>query len=407
MGDNNIIRWLWAVMVFMPASKRLWEMSANYDTIAEFTDAVNNSEIDGLTDKERERASKILFDDAERLYECCVKLGMNVYCYESEGYPETLKRIANPPAVLFAYGNLDFLNDKCIISIVGSRNPSEYSVKTTERICRDLIDRNCLLASGFAGGIDQLVNRVSIDCNSMPVAVCGTALDSDYPKDSGDIKKQIAESGVIFSEYYPGFRSFGNAFVNRNRILTGISSGVLFAECSRSSHGLDNVNHAVSQGKQIFVIPPHDIYDERYFGQRDLIRDECQPVFGAEDIVYSLGSDRFESLKLVNSMGEFTLPAEDSVILGGESVKPRKTRKKSKSAADKVPEEDTQAKNNIDYSQLDESGQKICRLLKNGRMLADDIAARSQMDIADVLALLTELELDGIVRSFPGKMFGL
>lgn len=410
--DNRTLKlWLWSVLVFTPGSKRLWQLSANYDDIFEFTSAIKSGEISGLTEKEIERAEKITYRDVDEILERCDDLGMKVYCYESEGYPKRLKGIADPPAVLFAYGNLDFLNDKCVISVVGARKPSEYSVATTERICKDLIGRNILLASGFAGGIDQIANNVAVECGSFPIAVSGAALDSDYPKGSGELKNIIAQKGVMISELYPGCRAYGNAFVNRNRILMGISDAVLFAECSQQSHGLDNFDHALSQGKQIFVIPPHDIYDSRYFGQRDLIRNECQPVFGAEDIVYSLGCERFEFIKMVKSLGEFTLPSEDSAIFSdgvkAENTKPKKRRRQKAEKKSKEQTKETAIKPQIDYSSLDEQQQKLCRVLEGGNMLADELAQKLEWDISDVLAVLTELEMYGVVRSFPGKMFGL
>ena len=386
------------------------DLDMNYDDIVEFMTALDDHMVSGLNDKELQRIGKYSLKDAEIIKKRCEDLGINIYCYESEGYPDRLKRIANPPAVLYTYGNLDFLNDKCVISVVGSREPSEYSVKITKHICADLIRRNCLLASGFAGGIDQIANRVAIENNSRPIAVCGTALDCDYPKGSNELKKQIAENGVIISEYFPGYKPFGNAFVNRNRILTGLSNAVLFTECSKESHGLDNVNHAISQGKQVFVVPPHDIYDSRYFGQRDLIRNECQPVFGAEDIVYSLGNERYQSLRLVESLGEFTLPAEDSAILNNGEPKTVKHRKSKRKVPDSKTVSETDVVKTIpepDLSGLDDTQKSICKLLKSGNMLVDEIAAKLGMDISDVLAQLTELELYGTVKSYPGKIFGL
>ncbi len=410
MDRERLLLWIRAVLIFTPSSKRIWETSANYDDIVEFMTALDERSVSGLNEKELQRIEKYSIENAENILKRCEELGINVYCYESEGYPNRLKRIANPPAVLYTYGNLDFLNDKCVISVVGSREPSEYSVKVTEHICSDLIRRNCLLASGFAGGIDQIANRVAIENNSRPIAVCGTTLESDYPKGSGELKQLIAENGVVISEYFPGYKPFGNAFVNRNRILTGISNAVLFTECSKESHGLDNVNHAISQGKQVFVIPPHDIYDSRYFGQRDLIRNECQPVFGAEDIVYSLGTERGQSLRLVESLGEFTLPAEDSAILNNGEPKPVKHRKSKRKTPDNRVVSEAEAVKTTpepDLSGLDDTQRSICELLKGGNMLADEIAAKLGMDISDVLAQLTELELFGTVKSYPGKMFGL
>lgn len=347
MDKERLLLWIRAVLIFTPSSKRIWEVSANYDDIVEFMTALDDHMVSGLNDKELQRIGKYSLKDAEIIKKRCEELGINIYCYESEGYPDRLKRIAN---------------------------------------------------------------KVAIENNSRPIAVCGTALDCDYPKGSNELKKQIAENGVVISEYFPGYKPFGSAFVNRNRILTGLSNAVLFTECSKESHGLDNVNHAISQGKQVFVVPPHDIYDSRYFGQRDLIRNECQPVFGAEDIVYSLGNERYQSLRLVESLGEFTLPAEDSAILNNgepKTVKHRKSKRKVPDSKTVSETEEVKPTPEPDLSGLDDTQKSICKLLKSGNMLVDDIAAKLGMDISDVLAQLTELELYGTVKSYPGKMFGL
>lgn len=398
--------WLWVQMVFTPASKRIWSMSANYDDIEEFAQAVKNHEVSEITESEYERADSISFEDAEKILNECSEKGIKYYSYESEGYPVQLKEIANPPAMLFFKGNLDFLNDKCIITVVGTRKPSEYSLSVADRICGDLIDRNIILVTGFAEGIDQYVNNVSINKNSFPVAVCGTALDYDYPKGSTELKNLIADKGVIISEYYPGCKVTSGSFSSRNRISVGLSKGVLFIEAARDSHGLDNYSHALYQGKAVFVVPPHDIYDKRYYGQRDLIRNECQPVFGAEDIIYALADGKTYDIGAVKSLGEFNLPAEDSVFFKENWDKKPAKRRKSKTQTVKADEETVSAVK-IEYDSLDEVKARICRLLENKNMLADDIASEIGMEISDVLAELTELEMFGYIKSLPGKMFGL
>ena len=405
---DNILLWTWLVMVFSPANKRLWELSANFDNEKDFVTALKNHDITQATDAEYERVDKISFEDAEKVLHNCDELNINYYCYKSEGYPEQLRKIANPPAVIFTKGNLDFLNDKCIITVVGTRKPSGYSLEITEKLCSQLIERNFVLASGFANGIDQKVNRISLANKSIPVAVCGTPLNSDYPQGSDEIKEKIVQNGVLISEYYPNCKIHGGSFTNRNRISVGISSGVLFIEAGRDSHGLDNYNHAVYQGKPVFVVPPHDIYDSRYYGQRDLIRNECQTVFDADDIVFAIKNDKHYDIKYLKSVGEYNLPADDSVFYKSddEKIKVKKPRK-HKSQKDENNKPEIKEIIQVDYSTLDEIQTKIVRLLEQKNMLADEIAAQTEMNITDVLAELTELEMFGVVKSLPGKMFGL
>ena len=405
------ILWLWAVMVFNPGNKRLWEMSANYDSISDFVQAAQNSEIDSMTEAEKERAGVVTFEQAEKVLNDCDDMGIKYYSYESEGYPKHLKTIANPPAMLFFKGNLDFLIDKRLIVVVGTRKPSEYSLDITDKLCSDLIERGFLLVSGFAEGIDQRVNTVSMNNGSFPIAVCGTSINYDYPRGSSEFKDLVSENGVVISEYYPGSRVFSGAFVNRNRISVGISDGVLFVEAKKDSHGLDNYNHAVYQGKPVFVVPPHDIFDKRYFGQRDLIRNECKPIFSVDDIVYTFSNGGNFDFGNIQSLGEYNLPTDDSVFFNHEhenkKSKKHKELKHKKSDNKPLPDEEKNSAVKIDYSSLDDVQGKICRLLENENLIADDIAAKLELDISQVLSELTELELFGYVKSLPGKMFGL
>lgn len=400
--------WLWAVMVFGVGSKRLWEMSDNFDGIEDFVKAVREHKITSVTKAEYERADKLKFEKSEEILGRCTELGQNYLCYESEGYPAQLRRIANPPAMLFYKGNLDFLTDKCLLTVVGTRKPSQYSLDVTDRLCGELADRGFVLVSGFAEGIDQRVNAVSLAKNSFPVAVCGTPIEQDYPKGSGELKNIIAQNGAVISEYYPDFRISGGSFSARNRISVGLSVGVLFIEAGRNSHGLDNFSHATYQGKPVFAVPPHDIYDKRYFGQRDLLRNGCHTVFSADDVVYALSDGRFYDLKYSSEDNGFNLPAEDSGFFADEENRVKTKIRKKKSDESKTEKSaNTENKVQIDYSSLDGIQTKICKLLESRNMLADEISAEAQLDISEVFAALTELELEGVVKSLPGKMFGL
>lgn len=406
MTDKRLF-WIWLMLVFGPANPRIWQLSKHYDSAENFVNSLMSNSVKDLTDREVGNIRKTQMSDAKKLLEYCNDKNINVYSYESEGYPEKLRVISNPPAVLFSYGNLDFLNDKVYISVVGTRKPSDYSLEVAEKVCQSLIKRNILLVSGFASGIDQIANRVSLDNGVPTVAVCGRPLEEDYPKGSDELKMKIAQNGAVISEYYPGCKPYSNAFLNRNRILTGIADGVLFCECSAQSHGLDNAKHAEVQGKPIFVIPPHDIFDARYFGQRDLIRNGAVPVFDGADIAYDLSYERLENMSIIKSLGEYTKPAEDSVMFAEDMpdkkrVKPKKAVR-VQSAVDAAPIK----KADVDYSDMSEIKQKICRALEQEELHADEIAEKTGEDIADVLSELIELELDGIVTALAGKMYGI
>ena len=407
MKDERIV-WLMLTMIFGAGNPRIWSVSKDYDNADEFYAALKENKVEGLNEKEKQLVGKITQADAQKVLDDCAAKGINVYCYESEGYPQRLGAIADAPAVLFSYGNLDFLNHISTIAVVGTRQPSQYSIGVAKWLCNDMLDKGITLCSGFANGIDQIANVTSLDKGKPTVAVCGTALDHDYPTGSMDLKKKIGENGVVISEHIPGTKSFQNAFKLRNRILVGISQGVVFIEAGIDSHGLDNFKHAAAQGKPVFVVPPCDITDKRYFGQRYLLRNDCIPLFDADDIVGRLALEGFDSFAYTKDFGDFSLPVEDSQFYTKQEIKKRlsESESKPKTAADKkiISEKKAPA---VDYSQLDETESAICKVLEEGKTHADTICAKTKIDISDVLAALTMLELEGIINSLPGNQFEL
>lgn len=407
MKDERIV-WLMLIMIFGTGNPRIWSVSRDYDSADEFYCALKEHRVNGLNDREKQLVDKVTQADAQKILDNCAANGINVYCYESEGYPQRLGAIADPPAVLFSYGNLDFLNHISTIAVVGTRQPSEYSVETAKWLCNDMLDKDITLCSGFANGIDQIANVTSLDRGKPTVAVCGTALDHDYPSGSMELKKKIGENGVVISEHIPGTKAFQNAFKLRNRILVGISQGVVFIEASRESHGLDNFTHATAQGKPVFVVPPCDITDKRYFGQRYLLRNDCIPLFNADDIVGRLALEGFDSFAFTKDFGDYSLPVEDSQFYTDNEIKQRLSTAESKpKAAPKKQNASEKKEHSVDYAQLDENESAVCKVLEEGRALADTICVKTGLDISVVLSTLTMLELEGIVNSLPGNQFEL
>lgn len=408
MNDKRIV-WLLLLMIFGVGNPRIWDLSANYDSAEEFYKALKDHEVSDLNDKEKQLVDKFTDNDAQKIIDDCADKNINIYCYESEGYPQRLKAVADPPAVLFSYGNLDFLDHISTIAVVGTRVPSEYSVSIARTLCEQMCEKDIVLCSGFANGIDQIANLTSLDMGKPTVAVCGTALDHDYPQGSLDIKKRIAENGAVISEHIPGSKQVNNSFKLRNRILVGISQGVVFIEASMISHGLDNYHHAIAQGKPVFVVPPCDITEKRYFGQRYLLRNECVPLFNADDVVGRLALEGFDSFAFTKDLGDFTLPVDDSQFYNDEEIRQRKKAASAKPESKKNNDNDKQVRSvpEVDYSQLDENESAICKVLEDGKALADTICVKTGLDISTVLSALTMLELEGIVNSLPGNQFEL
>lgn len=401
------IYWIWLVKVFGAANPRLWQLGSRYESAEEYVYNLQSNMVSGLTDAEIDRIKKTSFTQAEEIIRLCNENNIGVYCYESEGYPNQLRKIAEPPAVLFCRGNLDFLNNKITAAVVGTRNPSEYSVKVTKMLCENLCKRGCCVITGIADGIDQLAVETALDSGVPACGVCGREIDGAYPQGGNDIKNKIAENGALISETCSFLNLHAPSFSKRNRILVGLSDAVIFIECSSVSKGLDNATHAISQGKQIFVVPPSDIADSRYSGQTELIRKGCKVIFGAEDFVYYVSSTRIEDFSFDRIGGKYSDVNDSSIFEHNEERSKAKTRKLKKQKP-KVQAAEQESENSpADYSALSKLQQDICRLLEKEPMLADRLAVLLDTNITDILTELTMLEMDGFIKSLPGKMFGI
>ena len=170
-------------------------------------------------------------------------------------YPKKLRYIYNPPIVLFAKGNIKLLNEN-IISIVGSRNCSNYGKNVALDFSKRLSKKGIVIASGMAKGIDSYSHYGALNAGGKTIAVFGSGLDVIYPKENLGLYKKIIDSqGVVISEYIVGTKPLKENFPKRNRIISGISNGVLVVEASIKSGSLITADLALEQGREVYVVP--------------------------------------------------------------------------------------------------------------------------------------------------------
>jgi DNA processing protein len=201
-------------------------------------------------------------------------------------YPTSLKTIFKPPFVIFYKGNIELLNSpKKKIAVIGSREHSEYGKKSTESICKDLSKENIIVVSGLAKGIDSIAHQATIDNNGSTIAVLGNGLNVIYPKENEMLYKEIEEKGLIISEYPLNVMPNSANFPKRNRIIAGISDGVLVIEAKEKSGTMNTVSHALEDGKQIFCVPERNFSNS---GCNKLIKEGAKLVENCKDIIDEL-----------------------------------------------------------------------------------------------------------------------
>ena len=200
-------------------------------------------------------------------------------------YPDSIRHIEDPPPILFYQGNLEVLNHKRRIAMVGSRSASYTGLRNTRSIANELSSQGVSIISGLAYGIDTQSHRGCLDGGSPTIAVVGSGLDKTYPDGNLSLKIEIVEkNGVIVSEYAPTVKPYGYHFPYRNRIISGLSHAVVLMEARIRSGSMTTIDHALKQGKDVFCYPgdPESILFE---GNRILLRDGARFFTTAKDIL--------------------------------------------------------------------------------------------------------------------------
>ncbi len=411
MDRQNVFDWLWTVNCLGCGNIRIWDIMDNFRSAAAARAALEDRgrRREFLSESERNSAERTSAEQINQLIGYCESRNIYILTFDDELYPERLRSIYNPPAVLFCRGDMSCLESDFSISVVGTRKPSDYSVRVTSALVRELCSFGITIVSGFAVGIDITANLSAARCGGKTIAVLGCGLDRDYPKENVQYRSEIERNGLFISEYYPLAGGTRASFPARNRILSGLSLGTVVSEAAVKSGALITANLALSQGKDIFALAPHDLFDKRYGGNVALIRDGAVCLCGVKDIVYEYYENYGHKIANTGVTGA-AMPA--AFPDGNASYTYKQASRIDPLAEDEsktsVSSEQSQVRENeYDASALDGDEAKVYGLLKEAGkpLLADELSEMCGMDISKMLMLLTDLELNGAVISAAGQSY--
>ncbi|MBQ2264861.1 MAG: DNA-processing protein DprA [Oscillospiraceae bacterium] len=406
MEQDNTKYWLWLVMVLGTANAKTLEIVQMHSTPKELYYVLHDPDCSLLAEKERLKVRKIRLEQAESVMAHCEKNGIGIMTWESELYPESLRHIFNPPLVLFYKGDPSILNGSMILTVVGTRRPSEYSMRVANWLCRDLARCNIVLASGCAVGLDAAAHRAAIEAGTPTIGVLGCGVDYDYPRENREMKQKIVQNGLLLSEYFPGTQPFPANFPVRNRILAGISEATLVLEAGARSGSLITANLACEQGKQVFCVPPADLFDARYSGVAGFLRDGAYPVFNYLDILYTYYLRYPHKLTMYDE--EDATRTQDSLIFDEgkpASVKKAPARRTVKSVPVAEPEPQPESIEPPDW--MHEEHLKILRMLAEGTQNINDICTMLGKGFQETSVVTLELELQGYIVDIDRSRFEL
>ena len=293
------------------------------------------------------------------------KHSIRVIRYDDSGFPELLNCIDQPPAILFYQGNPECLHYHRMLSMVGSRAASYSGQKAAGKLSRELSGQGVRIVSGLACGIDTAAHQGCIEGGSPTVAVIACGLETVYPKENIRLRNDIlSHNGVILSEYAPGEKPSGWHFPFRNRIIAGLSQALVLIEARIRSGSMTTVQHALNQGKEVFVYPG-DPESEQYEGNHQLLREGGHYFTCAEDI-----------LRDMNWLDN-----------------PIPVRHNSDCSAETVPVSSEQA--------------AVIRALKPGKLSFEQLVEQTGLKPPALMSTLTILQISGQIEPLPGKLYQL
>ena len=326
----------------------------------------------------------------------CKDIGWHIVTYEDECYPALLRQIKNYPLVLYVYGDKEVLKTQFAIGIVGTRNATEYGSQAAMNLSYNLASAGAVIVSGGALGIDSCAHEGAIKAGGKTIAVLGNGLGSSYLRQNENLRDSIAQNGAVITELLPFTDPSRTTFPVRNRLISGISRGLLVVEAGEKSGSLITAGYAAEQGRDIFAVAG-SIFSNGYNGTNNLIRDGAKSVFSANDIL-EVYAERFSRYININTTAERLAETEKQVYEKPAEIKEKKIEKKEETKNAVLPEIP-------DF--LSDNAKKLVQFISEEEKTADKLSDDSGMSISDVLSALTELEMFSVIEMHSGKRYTL
>ena len=380
-GENEEARLAWLALILTPGmgATRTWKVMRKLEAAERLFEA-SLTELEGLGMPAQSaqfcfegKARAAAIDEMRRV----VEAGGEILTPEDEAYPERLREIYDPPAVLWIRGNVELLS-RPGIAVVGTRHPSPYGSGMAEMLSRDLANRRLVILSGMARGVDTAAHKGALEAKGKTVAVWGTGIDVIYPKENKKLAENIvASGGTIVSEYPLGTFPAPQNFPIRNRILSGMSVGVLVIEAAEYSGTRITARCAMEQNRDVYAVPGN-VTNKNAWGPNTLIKQGAKLTATWEDVWEDLPSHV-----------RLQLEEEMEVSNGGESKGGGTASLFSETPLPKHERTVLEKLRHDEATQLDDLMEQL----------------EAELGSAEIFTALFELEIAGRVKQLPGKNY--
>lgn len=357
----------------------------------------SKAELDALGNKNLDRASLI--------WRRCDELDIRILTMQDAEYPVRLLNIYDPPILLYIKGRMQAFDEEAAIGMVGTRRATPYGLRVAEQLAYEVTKEGGLIVSGLADGIDTAAIRGSLRGNGKPVGILGTGVDIVYPQKNRYIQDDVGQVGTLISEFPPGTQPNSANFPQRNRLISGISAGVVIIEAPRRSGALITASRALEQGRDVFVVPGN-IDSPACEGSNELLKEKYAiAVTSGWDILREyerVYPDKILRIaEKLKTLSRNEPDQEQNTLVAG----PITQYLTQKSVDNKADQEYIDIK-----AQLEElSEDEICvvSVMQESEMHIDDIIELTGQPPSIVMSALTSLELKGYAAEKRGRRYSL
>ena len=406
-----LIHWIWLSTRPGVSDRARAELLRHFQDAEDiyFTEESAYAVADGLSEDAVAALCDKNLTSAEAILEECNRKQIHILTYRDAAYPARLRNISDPPVVLYYKGRLPDFDGSPLIAVVGTRSASSYGLTVAKRMGYQIASCGGIVVSGMAYGIDGMAMRGALSAGASVIGVLGCGVDIVYPLSNRSLFADTEQNGCLLSEFAPGTPPQKWNFPKRNRLISGLSCGVLIVEAPEKSGALITASQAAEQGRDVFVVPGN-IDMPSCTGSNALLRDGAIAVSSGWDVLSEYAAQFPDKIHRESGRShqtaypdEVEMATQDSTLkVAQKPKKPAVKAEKTKKEIDKtVPCQYSDAERKRPALQGDEA--KIVALLEQGVELVDNIIAETGMAAGAVLAVLTMLEVKGVIQRLPGK----
>lgn len=394
---NTMLRyWVWLAQAAFIGPMKIARLFECFDTPETIYHADESAlALAGLTERETASLQNKDLSEAKHIVEACYDRHIGILTLHDVGYPAALREIADPPPVLYYVGRLPELSRKATLGVVGARKASAYGQTTAKRLGYQIARCGGVVVTGLARGVDSLAAEGALSGEGPVVGVLGCGVDVVYPRENRYLYRDVCRGGCVLSEYPPGTQPFAGNFPRRNRLISGMSDGVIVVEAGEKSGALITAEHALEQGRDVFAVPGN-IDNPACAGSNRLLRDGAIAVTCGWEAVQEYRHrypDTITEFRGGTQIAVEELPKVASdVMLPSEDAPPAK-----KQPIDVAPLQE----------KLSEAEFTVLQALTAGERQLDALIAETGLPASKALSSITLLEVKGYIQRLPGKRFAL